>query len=382
MPSSRFVFLSACLGILLFGVSLITLGSVAPGLQAKFQLDGVSSGALFSILPFGIMAGSFLFGPFADRYGYKAILLLSCLSLFVGFQGIAYASSLGLLKSCVFLFGLAGGTINGACNAVVSDISKTHKGANLSLLGVFFAIGALGMPFVLGVLEKEFSFQVIVSSIGDLTLLAAVLFMVTRFPEAKQTQGVSASRIAELLKDKLLLLIGFFLLCQSSFEGIINNWTTTYLLKRTPVSTSQALYALSLYVAGMATMRLILGGALRQVSPKAILMISFGLLVAGCSLLHFATSYGWSVTGLISIGAGLAAGFPVMLGFVGNRYAEVSGTAFSIVITIALVGNTLVNYLMGLIAEHFGIQYLTILAITLTGFMLMLSLIILKRIKT
>jgi MFS family permease len=44
----------------------------------------------------------------------------------------------------VFLFGFGGGAINGACNAVVADISEEHKGANLSLLGGFFCIGCFG----------------------------------------------------------------------------------------------------------------------------------------------------------------------------------------------------------------------------------------------
>ena len=50
----------------------------------------------------------------------------------------------------MFLFGLGGGAVNGATNALVSDISEKDKGANLSLLGVFFGLGALGMPFILG----------------------------------------------------------------------------------------------------------------------------------------------------------------------------------------------------------------------------------------
>ena len=382
MASKGLVFLSACLGMLLFGISMITLGSVAPGLQGKFHLDSVSSGALFSILPFGIMAGSFLFGPFADRYGYKVILLSSSLSMFAGFEGIAYASSLILLKLCVFLFGLGGGAINGACNAVVSDISKMNKGANLSLLGVFFALGALGMPFILGSLGKEFSFQTIVSSVGYGTLLVALVFLFTSFPHAKQTQGVPVSRVVELLKEPLLLLIGFFLFCQSSFEGIINNWTTTYLLKRTPMSPSEALYALSWYVTGMAVMRVILGSILRVISVKLILIVSFVLLLSGCVVLSQASSYWISVAGLISIGAGLAAGFPVMLGFVGDRYATLSGTAFSIVITIALAGNMAVNYGMGIIASRYGIQHVTSLAFSLGVIMVVLSLTILKKLKT
>lgn len=381
MKSNKLIFFAACLGLLLFGIGLITLGSIAAGLQAKFQLDKISSGALFSILPVGILAGSLLFGPFCDRYGYKVFLLLSCVCMFIGFQGIAYASSLLALKGCILLFGFGGGALNGATNAVVADISTENKGANLSLLGVFFAIGALGMPVILGVLEKQFTFSAIVSSVGYLALLAAVLYLVIRFPEPKQKHEIPFLKGLKLLTDKVLILISLFLLCQSSFEGIINNWTTLYLLDKLSVTGSSALYALSLYVAGMAVMRLLIGGVMRSVSSQKILILSFVLLLLGCGILQFAGSYALAVCGLVLLGAGLAAGFPVMLGFVGNRYAELSGTAFSLVLAIALTGNMGLNYFMGVVAENFGIQHLTTTAFVLLSGMTILSFLILRKIK-
>jgi FHS family glucose/mannose:H+ symporter-like MFS transporter len=382
MQAIRPIFLSACLGMLLFGVSLVTLGSVAPGLREKFSLDSISFGTLFSILPFGILTGSLLFGPLADRYGYKAIFILSGLTMFAGFQGIAYASSVSLLSICVFLFGLGGGAINGSSNAVVSDISDKNKGANLSLLGVFFAVGALGMPFILGILEKKFSFEAIVASVGYSAMLGTILFASTRFPVAKQASGVSISDIGKLLSDTLLLFVGFFLVCQSSFEAIINNWTTTFLVDKIPIETSEALYALSLYVAGMAVMRVILGRILRVIPSGTILLMSIALLVIGGLTLKFATSFVLSAIGLVVLGAGLAAGYPVTLSYVGDRYAAVSGTAFSIVISMALMGSMVVNYVMGQVAQRYGVQHLTTMVFVLTAGMLAFSLIILKKLKS
>lgn len=379
MHSQRPVFLSAYLGMLLFGISLITLGSVAPGLKEKFSLDAIAFGTLFSILPFGILSGSLFFGPIADRYGFKIIFLLAGLCMFAGFEGIAYAPSLAILKICVFLFGFGGGVINGASNAVVSDISESNKGANLSFLGLFFALGALGMPFILGILEKKFSFDTIVASVGYVALFGVALFSTTRFPVAKQAHGISPKEVWNLLNDSFLLLVGFFLLCQSSFEAIINNWTTTYLLNRYPISMSNALYALSLYVVGMALTRLVLGKFLRQVSSEAVLLSSVALLITACLLMQFGNSYKLFTVGLVILGAGLAAGYPLMLGFVGDRYKNVSGTAFSIVISIALVGSMVINYLMGLIAERFGIQHLITMGFVLTTGMLFFLLMIFKK---
>ena len=381
MRSSRLIFVCACLGMLLFGISLITLGSVAQALREKFLLDDITAGTLFSILPIGILAGSLLFGPLSDRYGYKIIMLLSCLVIFAGFQGIAFASSLNVLKGCIFLFGLGGGAINGATNAVVADISEHNKGANLSLLGVFFAIGALGMPSVLGLLEKKFPFDAIVSVIGYIPLAVALLCFLTRFPAPKQVKGNPFAQGVFLMKEGILISIGFFLFCVSSFEAIINNWTTTYLSQQLSIERSQALYALSLYVVGMAVMRILLGSVFRNLSAQRILLLSFFFLLAGCLLLSAPGSYGVAVAGLVSIGVGLASGFPVMLGMVGNIYAAASGTAFSIVLTIALVGNMLINFTMGVIAEKHGVAHLTTVAFVLLGAMILLSVLILKKTK-
>ena len=382
MGSTKLIFASAYLGMLLFGVSLITLGSVAPGLREKFSLDSISIGTLFSVLPFGILTGSLVFGPFADRYGYKMIFVLSGLAMFAGFQGIAYASSMAPLYLCVFLFGLGGGVINGSSNAVVSDVSTTNKSANLSLLGVFFAIGALGMPFILGTLEKKYSFEIIVATVGYVALVGTGLFLITRFPQAKQAQGISLSRFGSLLTDGFLLLIGLFLFCQSSFEAIINNWATTYLLDKISVTMSEALYALSLYVVGMALMRIVLGKLLRQVKSAPVLLCSIALLGVGGLMLHYSSALALSTAALVVIGAGLAAGYPVTLGYVGDRYASVSGTAFSIVISIALIGSMIINYAMGIVAERYGVDHVVTMVFVLTVGMLCFSLAIFKKMKT
>ena len=375
------VFWAACSGMLLFGVCLITLGSIASDLRAKLLLDEISAGTLFSILPLGILTGSLVFGPVADKYGYRILLSVSCLLMFAGFEGIAFAPSTGVLKIFIYLFGLGGGAVNGATNAVVSDISEKDKGANLSLLGVFYGIGALGMPLISGILENIYDFETIVSAIGILTFAIGVLFFFIKFPPPKQSKGVSISLSIRLIKDKVLILIAFFLFFQSGFEAIINNWTTTYLIKQHSVQTGNALYALSLFVAGMTVMRLLTGSVFRNVSAKKLFASSFGMILAALILLRTGSSFSISVAGLILLGSGLAGGFPIMLGFAGARYPELSGTAFSFVFFIALLGNTLINYGMGVVAQNFGVGHLITFAFAETFIMITLCLVILKKLK-
>jgi MFS family permease len=367
--------------MLFFGIGLITLGSVAPDLKVKLHLDAIASGTLFSILPLGILAGSLLFGPLVDKYGYKVLLAVSCLFMFTGFEGIAYSPSHGLLKICIFLIGLGGGAINGATNALVADISDKDKGANLSLLGVFFGIGALGMPLVLGILRNSLDFETIIATIGIMALASGIFFTLIRFPPPQQTQRFPITRGVTLLKDNVLILIAFFLFFQSSFEGIINNWTTTYLIDKLSIQQSYALYGLSLFVAGMAIMRLLTGSLFRSVSTKKILTVSFLLILLGLTFLKTGGSLYLAVTGLVLLGAGLAGGFPIMLGIVGSRFSELSGTAFSFVLFVALLGNILINYGMGFIAQNFGIRHLTTVAFAETVILGVLCTIVLSKIN-
>jgi MFS transporter, FHS family, glucose/mannose:H+ symporter len=379
MYNTKLVFAAAALGILLFGIGMTTLGAVAPWLKTRFLLDEIQTGTLFSILPIGLLMGSLLFGPLCDRYGYKYLLVSCCLLMAIGFMGIAYSASLSLLKISIFLFGIGGGAMNGATSAAVADMSEKGKGGNLSLLGLFFGIGALGMPSILASLSRSYSSGQIIAAFGWLSLIVGLAYLFISFPPAKQQQVLSINKIAALFKSRLLLLIAFFLFCQSSFEGIMNNWTTTYLIDEKSIPARSALYALSVYIAGYTLLRLLLGTVLRTLSTKLLIFGSILLTILGSCVLLLANSYGIALTGLFIIGAGLSGGFPLMLGIVAARFADLSATAFSFVLVIALIGNMLVNYLMGIIAEREGIQHLLTVAFAEALVMVLIGLMIFRR---
>jgi hypothetical protein len=84
---------------------------------------------------------------------------------------------------------------------------------------------------------------------------------------------------------------------------------------------------------------------------------------------------------VIFTGIGLAGGFPVILGYVGQLYASLSGTAFSIALVIALTGNTVLNYLFGEIAKRYGVVYLPMQIIACIICMLIILLLIKQKIE-
>ena len=374
-------FIIAGAGMLLFGITLITLGSVLPDLKIKFGLDDVAAGALFAILPFGILAGSLLFGYFCDRYGYRYLLAANCLLIAIGLAGIAYLKSITLLQCCIFGFGFGGGCVNGATNALVADISGKNKGANLSLLGVFFAIGALGIPLILGFLKNEVDFEKILYATAFLALLVAIAVMMLQFPPGKNVNNLDAFHVFRLFKNEVLLLIAFFLFFQSSLEAIVHNWITTYIQEGLKIPADKALYALTANVIGMAVMRLLTGSIFRKQSDSTMLQVSMLMLIIGSILLLFGKSFTPVLIALVTLGAGMAAGFPMMYSIVGTRHADISATAFSFILTIALLGNMLINYIMGVVAKYYGIHSVAPVILMESVTMSLLCYIILQKIN-
>lgn len=352
----RLVFAAACVGMLVFGIVLTTLGAVLPSIIERLGLDRTAAGSLLSLMSLGILLGSLVFGPVVDRCGYKGMLAAAVVLIALGLEGIAFAPSTTLLAIAAVLIGFGGGVINGGTNALVADISAEGRAAGLSYLGVFFGIGAFGVPFVLGLLRARFGDAGVVAGIGVLVVLVLPYYAAIRFPEPKQPQGVPLRQAAGLLRDPTLVLLGVILFFESGMEMTVGGWTATYVNQELVLSPERALFLLSLYWLGMTGARLALGWLLKRVSSVAVLLSSLGVAFAGALILIGAQTTASAGTGTLLAGAGFAAVFPVILGYVGDRYERLLGTAFGVVLVMALMGGTALPYVTGVLGDAFGLR--------------------------
>ena len=356
VSSRRALFTCACLGLLTFGIVLTVLGSVLPAVMPRYGIDKAAAGALFTLMTFGILIGSLVCGPIVDRYGYKGILLAATALTIIGLEGIAFAPTTSWLRLAVMGIGFGGGIINGGTNALVADISAESRGAGLSLLAVFFAVGAMGVPFVLGVLPDQVAYSTVIAWVGALVLIPLVIIAMTRFPEPKQGQGFPIADAGRLIRHPVFLLMGFMLFLESGMEITVGGWTSTFFNEELAVSTRTALIFLSLYWMGMMLARLSLGVLLPRIQAIRVLYACIVVGLIGSALLLTTRTPGVAALGVFLLGVGFAAMFPVVLGFIGDRYAALSGTAFGVAIAMALVGGMLLPYIAGFLGERYGMR--------------------------
>jgi MFS family permease len=281
----------------------------------------------------------------------------------------------------IILIGFAGGMLNGATNALVNDISSEGRSANISLLGVFYGIGALGMPALLGLFSGKITGNLIMAGLGFIMIIPVVYFFFVSFPEPRVTEKYPLKESLRMLRDPVLIMMGLFLFFQSGLEGVTTNWTTTYFQTLDMERKDAALFALSGYMLSLTIARIILGWILRKFPSGIIQFASMCLSGSGILILMFSKNYALSAAGLFMMGAGFAAAFPVLLGYVGEMYQKLSGTAFSFVLVIALIGNISLNYSMGLIFNYFGIRYLSSLLLFCLAMLLVVFLVVLRNMK-
>jgi len=373
MKKSNLAFIAACFGMFLFGIAMLSLGTINTFLVDKFLLDKLSAGSLASLLPLGILIGSLFFGAIVDRFGYKLLLTISSVLIIACIVLIVYAGSFPLIQAAFFFIGITGGMINGATNALAADVSAENKSSNLSLLGVFYGLGALFLPLITGLLTKHFSYQSVLLGTAIFLLLPVIYFMLIPFPPPKQQQGIPLKKVFSMFKDKVLILFAFVLFFQSAVEGISNNWTTSYLKDIHGLADDKALFSLTMLVVGMTIARLILTYVLKKIRPIRVFSLSCILIAISLVLVQVSGSLAMIWVSYFLLGMGLASGFPVMLGYVGERYAKLSGIAFSFALVIALLGNTLLNLLVGFVSRTWGIQHITTILIASACLMFLLA---------
>jgi fucose permease len=352
----RLVFAAACVGMLVFGMVVTTLGAVLPSVIERLGLDRTEAGSLLSLMTLGILAGSLVFGPVVDRRGYKGMLAAGVVLIAMGLEGIAFAPSIALLAVAAIIIGFGGGVMNGGATALVADISAGGRAAALAYLGVFFGIGAFGVPLMLGLLRERFSEAGVVAWIGGLVALVVAYYAAIRFPEPKQPQGFPLRQAAGLLRDPVIVLLGVVLFFESGMEITVGGWTATYVNQELGLSPERALYLLSLYWLGMTGGRWLSGWLLKRVSTVAVLLSSLGVAFAGALILIGARTTASAGAGTLLAGAGFAAVFPVILGYVGDRYERLSGTAIGVVLVMALTGGTVMPYVTGVLGDAFGLR--------------------------
>jgi DHA1 family bicyclomycin/chloramphenicol resistance-like MFS transporter len=176
---------------------------VIPVIKEAFGLADWQAQLTFSIGVFGMAASTLLYGPYADRFGRRPVLLAG-LTLFTLGSMIA-----GLAESFpVLLLGRVIQAIGAGCGitlarAIARDVyGDTGMVKAIAYLSMCFAVGGLLAPGIGGVLIDTLSWR----SVFYFTTLAGAAMAIAVYLGAPETRGTVASSQSSMLRGVLELV--------------------------------------------------------------------------------------------------------------------------------------------------------------------------------
>jgi MFS transporter, FHS family, glucose/mannose:H+ symporter len=330
-----------------FGAVLLLMGSLLPSLQFTYA----RSGNLGSFPLAGILVSTVLVGPILDLMGAKKVLTVA-LGLVAASLGVMPAlHSYSELAAAAFAYGLAGGGLNTATNALVADISVAGRAAALNLLGFFFSLGAVSAPLMLSSVGGSLSASVVLRTLAILCLVVLVFVLSLRFPPPTKS-GTRLRSLLRVLSHGAVWLFAALLFFESGSENCAFVWTSKIVADALHTSPNRANIALVALSAALGAGRIAAALFLRWLGSTRTIWLSTGVIVAGSIVMRNATQMSGMITAAIIIGLGLSAIFPTALGMAGDRFPEETGTVFGAIMAVALVGGTAGPQIAGWIAPY------------------------------
>jgi AAHS family 4-hydroxybenzoate transporter-like MFS transporter len=166
------------------GFDTQAIAYVAPALKHAWHLGQASLGPVFGSGVAGVLVGSILIGPLADRFGRKAMMILAVAVFGVFTLLTAQAGTLNMLLVLRFLAGLGLGGVIPSTVVMASEYAPGHRrGSMVTLMACGFALGAASGGILAGAYLLSMGWRAIFY-VGGILPLLLVLVLVRWLPES------------------------------------------------------------------------------------------------------------------------------------------------------------------------------------------------------
>jgi fucose permease len=147
----------------------------------------------------------------------------------LGLAGLATVPSWGLFLVAAIPFGLGGGAIDGGTNGLILDLYPTSRGRALNLLHLFFSLGALASPLVVGrLVEAGVPWQGVIFGTALASIPIAILLAVADVPSGRHTRPETADG-GRIGLSWPLIALAVAIACYVGSEVGVSNWLVRFL---------------------------------------------------------------------------------------------------------------------------------------------------------
>jgi len=310
------LFRASCLSLLVTSLSFGIRAGILNKLGVDFQLDKSQLASITATAFYGFPIAVVIGGFIVDIIGMKRLLVLAFVFHLAGILLTIFAQGFWTLYISTLLIGLANGTVEAACNPLVTALYPDIKTTKLNHFHLWFPGGiVIGSLLVLLFNKIGLGWQIQVATMLIPTLIYGYLFSKLDFPVTERvSSGVSTGEMYRALWNPLFIFMFICMFGTAITELFTGQWIDV-LLKNV---TQNAILILTLDTGVMVVGRAFAKPVLKMISPQVLLLISTILAALGIYLLSTLTGDAVFFAAII-FGMGVCFFWPTMLGFVNTN---------------------------------------------------------------
>ncbi len=338
------LFRASCLSLLVTSLSFGIRAGILNKLGIDFQLDKAQLASITATAFYGFPIAVVIGGFIVDVIGMKRLLVMAFIFHLAGILLTIFAQGFWTLYISTLLVGLANGTVEAACNPLVTTLYPESKTTKLNHFHLWFPGGIVIGTLVVLLLNKiGLGWQVQVGVMLIPTVIYGYLFSKLDFPVTERvSSGVSSSEMYKALANPLFVFMFICMFGTAITELFTGQWIDVLLKK----VNDNALLLLTLETGVMVVGRGFAKPVLKLFAPEVVLLISAIFAAAGLFLFTVLTGNAIFFAAII-FGMGVCFFWPTMLGFVNENLPKTGAIGLNLMGGAGMFAVSLYTMVMG-----------------------------------
>lgn len=314
------LFVAACISLLVTSLSFGIRAGILGDLGTQFHLSASELAIIASTAFWGFPLAIIVGGMLVDIIGMKRLLIAAFALHFLGIALTISAQGFTSLFISTLFIGLGNGTVEAACNPLVTSLYPENKTTRLNYFHLWFP-GGIVIGSLLVFFTKDMNFGGIdiwklqVGLMFIPTLVYGYLFSRLKFPVTERVAaGVSSGEMYRALANPLFIIMIILMFGTAITELFTGQWIDVLLHN----ITKNAILLLAIDTGVMVVGRAFAGPVVHRLAPQGVLLMSAIFAALGLYMLgHFTGSMLYA--GALVFGVGVCYFWPTMLGFVSEN---------------------------------------------------------------
>ncbi|KAH8805054.1 major facilitator superfamily domain-containing protein [Xylogone sp. PMI_703] len=362
------------------GLYTASIGALIPLLERYYSIQDATVAWVFILNVVGYLVGAANLERVHLFWGRRGVAFITAILHILGISVLTTNPPYLVTLLAYFFFGIGTGCADaGFCAWAANVRNVCNVNAVQGLIHGSFSVGCVIGPLIVATIDKlgldwSVFYMIMLGAFGIESCVLVVAFKHDSGLAYRITMSEESDSQATLAEGKRpIVYCALFYLCYVGIETSLSAWLVTFMSRSRESSTYVAALTSSLFWGGMAIGRFTLGPLARAASLRLIVIIYIFLSLAAQVLFRFNIHIALSLMLAASIGFSLGPMFPagvVML--TGQLPKSLQVRGYSVAASVGQLGGAGAPFILGLIAQSWGIERLLDLVLAMSILLLLI----------